>query len=960
MKNTTAKAGVRTGVVALGLAGTLAGTLAGATVATAQTPAGQEPAAPAVPPATQQVPPATAPAQTAPATGAPPAAQAPASQAPATAPQGTPPPAGAQPAAAPTQPSATQLPPVEVIQQQPKPQPAPPPAVVQKKPAPKPRPVQQAAPQQAAPQPAPQVSPPPVAAEDVAGAPVDLPVTPISVDGQRAAGDIVRVAPLGGSELPVGKVPGAVSTVSAQDLAQAGTNEPQDALQKEVPGIILGDAGGNDLRQQIDYRGFGSGSLNGFPQGLAVYQNGVRINEVFGDTVNWDILPRNAISDITVLTGNPIFGLNAIGGAISVVMKDGFQFQGVELEVLGGSFDRRQVGLQVGAQRGPFAAYFAGEFIEENGWRDFSPAEVKRAYMDFGFKGSRVEAHINLTVADSFAGATAATPVELLALRDTGTFTSPQTTDINVVMPSFNAAVKVSDTLTISGLAYYRRFKSRVIDGNVAEFEECEEVADENPGAPTEPDYDDENVCSEELDEDTGAITQLRDAFGNPINPDDLGVDEPFGVIDRIRTNSESFGFGLQAVEKARLFGLKNQFIVGASYDQGKVNYQTSSEFGGIGPFYVVQGSGVTIAEPDDFTGRNVDVDTKYLGLYFLNALDLTERLTLTFGGRYNYAKIDLLDLTGEFDGITSKHSFERFNPTIGATYEIIDGITVYGGYSEANRAPTPAELACANPENPCPIESFLTDDPPLEQVVSKTFELGLRGKMKSASGDQRLDWGVGLFHTTNEDDILFVASSFTGRGFFFNAGETLRRGLEASLKYKYGPLSVYASYAYVKATYETANEFSSPANPLGGPCVTVPEENCIQVRPGDNIPGIPNHRFKAGFDYFVTPKWKIGADLIAASGQHFFGDDANLLPKLAGYTRVDLSTSYDVNEHIQIFAFANNIFDKRYGLFGTLFEADEAPVVAPYDATLTDFNDPRSIVLGAPVAVYGGVKIKY
>ncbi len=907
------------------------------------------------PPASASPPAVTAPAAPAPATPATPAPAAPSTATPAPTQPAPAAPATAQPA--PPASGTTDLPPVEVIQQQPKP-PPPAPEVVEK-PKAKPRAVQQAD----APPPAPKkvkkvTQPAPAPAPVEAAAPVE-PV--LSIDEQRVTGDVVRVAPIGGSEIDVRKVPGSVSTVSGAALNNAGTNEPQDALQKEVPGIILGDAGGNDLRQQIDYRGFGSGSLNGFPQGIAVYQNGVRVNEVFGDTVYWDVLPKNAISDMTVLTGNPVFGLNAVGGAISVVMKDGFTYQGAEVEILGGSFGRKQLGIQVGAQSGAFAAYVAAEGIEEDGWRDFSPTEVKRAYMDFGFKGSRVEAHFNLTMADSFIGATAATPVEILALRDSGTFTSPQTTDINVVMPSFNLAVKVSDTFTISGLAYFRRFKSRVVDGNVAEFEECGDVQADNPGAPVEGDFNADNVCAEELDEDTGEILQLRDAFGNPIDPGALGIDEPFAALDRIRTDSESFGFGLQAVEKARLFGFKNHFVMGASYDQGKVNYQTSSEFGGIGAFYVVTPSGVIITEPDDFTGRNVDVDTKYLGLYALNAIDLTDRFTLTFGGRFNYARIDLVDLTGEFDGITSKHDFSRFNPTVGATYEMVPGITLYGGYSEANRAPTPAELACANPEEPCPIESFLTDDPPLEQVVSKTWEAGLRGKMKSPGGEQRLDWSVGLFHTLSQNDILFVAAEQTGRGFFFNAGDTLRRGLEASLKYKYGPLSMYASYAYVKATYETANFFSSPANPFAGPCEDpLADPVCIQVNPGDNIPGIPNHRFKTGFDYWVTPKWKVGADLIAASGQYHFGDDANLLPKLGGYTRVDISTSYDLNEHVQFFAFANNIFDKRYGLFGTLFEADEAPVVAPYDATITDFTDPRSVVLGAPVAVYGGVKVKY
>lgn len=931
----------------------------------------QQPPAPATPPAATAPAAAPAPAEPATAPAAPaaaapaPAPAAPATAAPAASPA-APAPTTAQPA--PPAPGSTNLPPVEVIQQKPKP-PQPAPEVVEK-PTPKAKPVQQAdepppAPKKikkAAAKPKSKPAPAPAPVQATAPAEPIAPIEPVlGIDEQRAAGEVVRVAPIGGSEIDVRKVPGSVNTVSGAALNNAGTNEPQDALQKEVPGIILGDAGGNDLRQQIDYRGFGSGSLNGFPQGIAVYQNGVRVNEVFGDTVYWDVLPKNAISDMTVLTGNPVFGLNAVGGAISVVMKDGFTYQGAEVEILGGSFGRKQLGIQVGAQSGAFAAYVAAEGIEEDGWRDFSPTEVKRAYMDFGFKGSRVEAHFNLTMADSFIGATAATPVEILALRDSGTFTSPQTTDINVVMPSFNMAVKVSDTLTLSGLAYFRRFKSRVIDGNVAEFEECGDVQADNPGAPVEGDFNADNVCAEELDEDTGEILQLRDAFGNPIDPGALGVDEPFGVLDRIRTDSESFGFGLQAVEKARLFGFKNHFVMGASYDQGKVNYQTSSEFGGIGPFYVVNPSGVIITEPDDFTGRNVDVDTKYLGLYALNAIDLTDRFTLTFGGRFNYAKIDLVDLTGEFDGITSKHDFSRFNPTVGATYEMVPGITLYGGYSEANRAPTPAELACANPDEPCPIESFLTDDPPLEQVVSKTWEAGLRGKMKSPGGEQRLDWSVGLFHTTSQDDILFVAAAQTGRGYFFNAGETLRRGLEASLKYKYGPLSMYASYAYVKATYETANFFSSPANPGAGPCADpAADPVCIFVEPGDNLPGIPNHRFKTGFDYWMTPKWKVGADLIAASGQYHFGDDANLLPKLGGYTRVDISTSYDLNEHVQFFAFANNIFDKRYGLFGTLFEADEAPVVAPYDATITDFTDPRSVVLGAPVAVYGGVKVKY
>lgn len=763
----------------------------------------------------------------------------------------------------------------------------------------------------------------------------------------------MRVSPIGGSEIAIEKVPGAVNTVSSKAIADAGSNEPQDVLQKEVPGVIVGDVAGNDLRTQIEYRGFEAGGVNGFPQGLAVYQNGVRVNEVFGDTVNWDLIPKNAISDMTVLSGNPIFGLNAIGGAVSVVMKDGFSYQGGEIDVMGGSFGRRQLAVQAGGRSGAVAAYFAGELIEEDGWRQFSPAEVKRGYFDVGAKGSGVEVHFKLTMADSSAGVVTASPVELLAVGRNLVYTNPQITDVSVVMPSFNASIKVSETLTLSGLAYYRRFKSRILDGNNFNGGACDDVAADT-GAAIEPGGDGANVCSGEVDNNT--IFQVRNAFGETIAADQFSG--PIGVLDRINTDADSFGFGLQAVDKRKIFGHKNQFVVGASFDQGKVSYTTRSELGTIGDNFVITGSGFILAEPDDFAPRNVAVDTRYLGVFVLNALDITDQLTLTFGGRFNYAKIDLEDLSGDFPDITSKHNFQRFNPTVGATYEAVPGITLYGGYSEANRAPTPAELACANPDNPCPIESFLTDDPPLNQVVSKTFELGVRGKMKSAGGEQRLDWGVGLFQTTNYDDILFVSSATTGRGYFFNAGETLRRGIEASLKYKYGPLSAYFSYSYVKATYETANEFTSPAHPDAGPCADpAAGDICIHALPGDNIPGIPNHRFKAGFDYMVTPRWKVGADLISATGQYYFGDYANLLDKLGGYARVDLSTSYDINEHVQLYAFAKNIFDRRYGLFGTLFEAGEAPVVGPH---FIEFTDPRSVVPAAPVAVYGGVKIKY
>ncbi|MDX2259244.1 MAG: TonB-dependent receptor [Hyphomicrobiaceae bacterium] len=846
------------------------------------------------------------------------------------------PPAPAAPApssgAAATPSGGSQLPPVDVIQQAPKPQ-------QQQQAAPKPKP--KPAPVAESPEPAPA----PVAA---------VPAAPSTAEA-RAAGDIVPVSPLGG-EIRVETYAGGVATVGGDAITGNGRSDPQDALAKSVPGVTLIDAGGSNFRSQLDYRGFGAGSINGFPQGIAAYQNGVRINEVFGDVVNWDLIPSNAIGDITIVSGNPVFGLNAIGGGAVISLKDGFSFQGVEIDSKFGSYGYKEIGTQIGVQSGPFALYFAGEHIDEDGWRDFSPAEVDRMYVDLGAKGSLVEVHANLTWAKSSVGVVAATPEELLNVGWERTFTSPQTTDLEVLMPSLNAKVKATETLTFSGLAYYRRYKSAVVDGNVLEAEECGEVQAENPGVGVEADFNADNICSEEIEDNT--IAQLRDARGNPIAGDDIG-EEPFGVIDRINQQAESFGGSLQATEKMQVFGRPNQFIAGVSYDRGNVRYSTASEIGELTSRYVVDGSGVIIAEPDDFAGRNVDVDTEYVGLYITNTFEVTDALAITVGGRYNHASVDLVDLTGEFDGITSSHTFERFNPSAGATYQIMQGLTVYAGYSEANRAPTPAELACANPDNPCPIESFLTDDPPLEQVVSRTYEAGLRGKLGSLGRDQVLGWGVGYFRTLNEDDILFVSSGTTGRGFFFNAGDTLRQGIEAKLTYDNQWLSLYAGYSYVHATYETALEYQSPAHPLGRPCSGDPEVTCIDVAPGDRLPNVPDHRFKAGVEYRVLPQWMIGADVIANSGVYHLGDDANLLPKVGGYARVDLKTTYDVTENVQIYGLLNNVFDSRYGVFGTLFENEEAPT-DPVGIPGFTYDNPRSIVPGQPISAYGGVKVRF
>jgi iron complex outermembrane recepter protein len=482
-------------------------------------------------------------------------------------------------------------------------------------------------------------------------------------------------------------------------------------LLTQVPGLIIGDLQGNQFQTDIQFRGFEASPVNGVAQGLAVYQNGVRINESFGDIINWDFLPTNAINNVAVVVGNPVFGLNALGGAVVVDMKDGFNFHGADVDTGFGSFGRKQVSTEAGYQSGNWAAYGAFEAINDDGFRDFSDAEVRRGYFDLGVKGDNAAFHFNFTGADNNVGVTAAAPEELLDISRSLTFTSPQTTENTMQMYSVNGTVRATKDITLSGVTYYRHFNQKHVDGNLFD----------DPG-----DCGDGTLCS-------GDNQVLNAANGQPIP----FTDNVYGSIDKTSQNADGAGFTLQATNTAKLFDHKNQFVIGTSYDHGFVAYTADSELGFMEPKFVVAGQGVILSRTDDFNPRSLNTINDYYGIYFTDTLDITDQLSLTVGGRYNYARIQI-ENTGspDNDELNGVNHYHRFNPSAGLTYAFSPELNWYGGYSEANRAPTAAELACADPENPCLIESFLTADPHLKQVVSHTWEAGFRGTIKN--------WGLG------------------------------------------------------------------------------------------------------------------------------------------------------------------------------------------------------------------------
>jgi iron complex outermembrane recepter protein len=765
---------------------------------------------------------------------------------------------------------------------------------------------------------------------------VSPPAVLTEVTGIDSAATGVRMTPLPGSEIDPAIVPGHVSVVSSGDLQRYGAPTVSGALQASVPGIVLNDTLGNGMAQDVQFRGFSASPLNGTPQGLAIYQNGVRINEVFGDAVSWDLVPGVAIRDIAVTSNNPAFGLNALGGAISIAMKDGFSYQGFEADGRIGSFGRRLGSVQGGQRTGAFASYVAADALEEKGWRDLSAAKSRRLYADIGAKDETTEIHLNLSAARTLMGVTGPAPVELLAQRREAVFTTPQTFDNRSMLAALNGSVAVNDALKLSGQVYWRGFRQKRPDGNISNLRPCD-PGGANAGL----------LCVT----DGGGEATVQDQAGNDIADSVLGGGLA-GSNDSTAVKADSIGGAVQGVLKGKVLELHNQLTLGASLDEGRARVRSQSELGLLDPNTLsVQGLGITLGG-DNFSPVGARVRTLYTGVHFSNTLDVTDRLALTVGGRFNLAQIELKDEIGT--DLNGSHRFSRFNPMAGAAFKVLPGLSVYAGYSEANRAPTPAELSCADPARPCLLESFLVSDPPLKQVVSHTSEAGVRGAIPLAGppgtlagAGPRVEWSLGVFRTLNTDDILSVASQTQGRGYFLNAGETLRQGVEAMVAYKSQPLSVYASYALIDATFRDALALSSPNNPAAD------ADGVVHVRAGDRMPTIPRHRFKAGFDVGLTSAWRIGADLVAASNQFFRGDEGNDVKPLPGYTVVNLKTSYDVTRNFQIYGIVENVFDARYATFGTFY--DTVPLSAA-----RGFSDPRTITPAAPLGASVGGRIRF
>jgi iron complex outermembrane recepter protein len=747
---------------------------------------------------------------------------------------------------------------------------------------------------------------------------------------------VVGTTPVPGMTVDADKVPGNVQTLSEADLRQDGTSSLIAGLAGRLGSVNINDTLADPFQPDILYRGFEASPVLGTPQGLAVYQNGVRINEAFGDTVNWDLFPDIAIRRVDLVSANPLFGLNALGGAVSVTMKNGFTSTVSDAQLSGGSFNQRQGAAEYGVNNDLVGLYAAARLLDQDGWRFFSHDAVRQYYIDLSLREGGTSIDLSYTRADNRLFGQGAAPVQSLALDPRNVFTGPQNNLNTLDFVTLNADLKLTDAFALQGVLYARNYRQSVANGDASDFTACTTAAAVG------------SLCQSD------GITQLSNAQGSTLPDISNGGANLIGQNDFERTRSNGLGASLQLTDRAAIWGHDNNFALGATLDAAQTNFFSGTEVGLLDGSLQVLSSGLFVNTPEggnfSATPVNLNANNKYYGLYLTDTFDATSLLSVTASGRYNIAKIDLTDQLGT--ALNGNNRFSHFNPAIGATYKLSPAVTAYAGYSTNNRAPTASEIECSDPSQPCLLPSNLAGDPPnLRQVIAHTLELGLRGR--SAAG--QLSWNAGVFRTNSDDDIYGIATSVSS-GFFQNIGSTRRQGLEMGITYQSQAWSTYAQYSYVDATFRSPLLLPSPSNPFQD------ANGNIQVLPGERLPLIPLSRFKFGADYALMPRWSLGGSLILASGSYYRGDESNQNPQLPGYHVVSVRTSYRAGKHLEIFAHVQNLFDERYSTYGLY--SDPTGVGAPGVPSNAAANDPsvdnRFQSPGMPRAYFAGARISF
>lgn len=808
------------------------------------------------------------------------------------------------------------------------------------------------------------------------------PATSAAAAAQVSEVVVVGRTPLAGAVADPRTLPAPVQTATAAEIERSRALDLTAFMARTLGSVYVNDIQNNPLQPDINYRGYTASPLLGTPQGVSVYMDGVRLNQPFGDVVSWDLIPRAAISSLTLMPGSDsLFGLNTLGGALSIQTKDGRTAPGSSAQLAYGSHDRWQAELESGGQAaGGVNWYVTANRFEDRGWREASPSEATQLFGKLGWSGARTEVALTGAFADTDLTGNGLQEQRFLQRDYASVYTKPDETRNRAGLVNLTATHALSDHLRFSGNAYARKIATRTLNGDINDESLGESLYQPNAaeraaltaagyrGFPTSG----ENAANT-------AFPSWR-CIANILTNEEPN-EKCNGLLNRTRTDQSDGGAAGQLTWDARLGGRANALTVGAAFLASRAHFIQSTQFGYLTPdrgVAVVAGPGAfadgTQNSENAFDAR-VDLTgrTQVASIYATDTLVLTPTVQLTLSGRFDATRVKNRDaITPAGAGsLTGDHRYSRFNPAVGLTYNPSEGFGAYAAYNEGSRAPSAIEIGCSDPENPCRLPNALAGDPPLNQVVTRTLEAGMRG---SAFG--KLSWRLGGFRAENADDIMFVADNASGYGYFKNFGRTRRQGIELAIDARLGRVELGANYTFLDATYQTPEIVGGSGNSTNN--VGPGFDGAIAVRPGDRIPLVPQHVFKANARWEMTESLSLDADLVAVSGVYARGNENNrhqpdgvyyLGPgKTDGYAVVNLGAEYRPRRDLKLFAQVSNLFDARYAtaaqLGATGFTDTGAFIARPFAGPIVNGERPvrraTFYAPGAPRLIWAGAKYAF
>ena len=791
--------------------------------------------------------------------------------------------------------------------------------------------------------------------------------------GQSPASSIIVIAttPLPGMDLNRDQVAAPVQTADQLDIEKSGAINLSDFMNRRLNGVFLNEVQGNPFQPDLNYRGYTASPLLGTPQGLSVYMDGVRLNQPFGDVVSWDLIPLIAISEITLMPGsNPMFGLNTLGGALSIQTKDGNTAPGTAVQVSGGSYGRKTVDVEQGGSNSKGLTWYgAANLFFDDGWRANSPSNVRQFFGKLGWQHSKTILGLTVAYANNLLNGNGVQEQRFLARDFSSVYTKPDITSNRSPFLNFTARHHATNNLTVFGNAYYRYIRTNTYNGDINQNSLDQSVYQPNAAersALTAAGY-------------SGFPTNGASAANTPFPywrciAQGLLNDTPDqkcnGLINKTHTIQDNYGFAGQVALAGMPAGHRNQFTAGAAFDRSGLDFLQSSQLGYLNSDRSITGVS-SFGMPVDLHGL---IHTA--SVYGTDTLSVGNAWNFTASGRYNRTTInnnDRIQPAAGAGSLTSRNTFDRFNPAAGITFSPAPSVNAYFGYNEGSRAPTSTELGCADPQQPCKLPNAMASDPPLRQVVTRTLEAGVRGGVENT-----VKWSLGWFRGENRNDILFIASNQTGFGYFKNFGKTRRQGLELNANGRIWRVTLGGGYTFLDATYQSPETVNGSSNSSNDAAANGRKglDGFTQIQPGAHIPLIPHHMLKTYADIQLTSKLLVDLGATALSSSYARGNENNLHQADSryylgpgtspGYAVANLGARYQVNRRVQLFVQMNNLFNRQYysaaQLGATGFSNQGNFIARPFPAVSGDYPIQHATFYapGAPRIVSGGMRFQF